>query len=64
MLVRVFHCDSEHLNNPFTERDCRITRDLDNKEWDEFLVIWRKHRIELYEDYVSRLSLDVQTLTC
>ncbi|EJC98002.1 uncharacterized protein FOMMEDRAFT_114825 [Fomitiporia mediterranea MF3/22] len=51
MLVRVFRCDHEGLKFPFNEQECRMTRGLDSKEWDEFLVIWRNRRIELYEDY-------------
>lgn len=52
MLVRVFQCDHESIRKPFDEKECRITRGLDSKEWDEFLVIWRKHQIEIYKDYV------------
>ena len=36
----------------FDEKDCRVTRGLLNRDWAEFMVIWRKNRLELYEDYV------------
>ena len=52
MLVSVFRCEHETLKFPFNEQESRITRGLDSKEWDEFLVIWKNRRIEIYEDYV------------
>ena len=56
MLVSVFRCEHESLKFPFTEQESRITRGLDSKEWDEFLVVWRNQRIEIYEDYVGHKS--------
>ena len=55
MLIRVFRCEHESLVVPFVDQECRKTRGLDSKEWDEFLVIWRDRRLELYEDYVCVL---------
>ncbi|KAI5122450.1 hypothetical protein M0805_008762 [Coniferiporia weirii] len=53
MLVRVFQCNHETIRSPFDEEECRTTRGLDSKEWDEFLLVWRKGQIEIYEDYRS-----------
>ena len=33
-------------------------RGLENKEWDEFLVVWKNQRLELYENYVSSILLN------
>lgn len=52
MLVRVFHSSHSNIGKHFDEKDCRVTRGLLSRDWAEFLVIWRRNRIELYEDYV------------
>ena len=57
MLVRVFRCEHENIKYPFGEKECRVMRGLENKEWDEFLVVWKNQRIELYENYVSSILL-------
>ncbi len=53
MLVRVSHCKHENIGNNFDDSHCRATRGLRHEGWAELLVVWRKNRIELYEDYVS-----------
>lgn len=52
MLVRVFHCSHSGISKTFDEKECSVTRGLLHRDWAEFMVIWHKDRIELYEDYV------------
>ncbi|EIW80949.1 hypothetical protein CONPUDRAFT_103997 [Coniophora puteana RWD-64-598 SS2] len=51
MLVRVSYTKSENLSRTFNEHENRVTSHLRYEDWAEFLVVWRKDRIELYEDY-------------
>lgn len=57
MLVRVFRSEHESLKSPFTESECRTARGVYEREWGEFMIIWHKHRVELYEEYVGLFSL-------
>ena len=52
MLVRIGHSKSESLGNHFDEKQNRTTSHLRYEDWAEFMVVWRKDRIEIYEDYV------------
>ena len=54
MLVRVSHTDANSVGISFDENQNRITQHLEYEDWSEFLVVWRKERLELYEDHVSR----------
>ena len=53
MLVRVLSSDLNALPRFFDEHKHRQTRDLDYEDWEEFMVVWRMDRIELYENYVG-----------
>jgi len=57
MLVRVSHTDAESVGTAFDENQNLITRHLEYEDWSEFMVIWRRERLELYEDYASRCQL-------
>ena len=37
----------------FDAEEAMKLRDVRSYEWKEFLVVWRKEQLELYEDYVS-----------
>ena len=54
MLVRVSHTDAESVGTTFDENQNLITRHLEYEDWSEFMVVWRRERLELYEDYASR----------
>lgn len=52
MLVKVAYTKIESLGFHFDESEHRTMRDLQYASvWAEYLVVWRKHRIEIYEDY-------------
>ena len=51
MLVRVSYTKSEDIKH-FDDAINRTTRNLRYEDWGEFLVAWRKDRIEVYEDHV------------
>jgi hypothetical protein len=53
MLVRVLHCKQEGFTRYMDETQLAEITDIKQEEWGEFIVVWRKGRIELYEDYVS-----------
>ena len=53
MLVRVAYTKSEGLGAAFDERQNRMTSNIRYEEWQEMMVVWRKNRIEIYEDYVG-----------
>lgn len=52
MLVRVDYTKSEGITR-FDDNINRSARDLEYEDWGEFLVVWRRDGIELYEDYVG-----------
>jgi len=54
MLVRVSRTDADSVGTAFDENENRITQHLEYEDWSEFMVVWRKERLELYEDYASR----------
>ncbi|KLO17283.1 hypothetical protein SCHPADRAFT_846749 [Schizopora paradoxa] len=53
MLVRVIHSNNHDFEKPFNDKMCRSTRHLEFQKWSECIVIWRKNRIEIYQDYRS-----------
>ncbi|KAH7913406.1 Pleckstrin homology domain-containing protein [Hygrophoropsis aurantiaca] len=52
MLVRVSYTKSESLSTGFDETQNRTTPDLQYEDWAEFLVVWKKDKVEMYEDYI------------
>ncbi|KAH0831930.1 hypothetical protein J3R83DRAFT_12814 [Lanmaoa asiatica] len=57
MLVRVCYTKSESLSSHFDEVQNRQTTHLRHEDCMEFLVVWRKDMLELYEDYVCPYTL-------
>lgn len=53
MLVKVSTTKTQILSPNFDESIHRTTRDLQYQDWAEFMVVWRRDYIEIYEDYVS-----------
>lgn len=53
ILVRVCYTKSESLSNHFDEIQNRQTTHMFHEDCMEFLVVWRRDMLELYEDYVS-----------
>ncbi|KAG9315912.1 hypothetical protein JVU11DRAFT_3562 [Chiua virens] len=51
MLVRVCYTKSESLSNHFDEVQNRQTTNMRHEDCMEFLVVWRRDMLELYEDY-------------
>ena len=56
MLVRVSYTE-DTVPATFDERQNRTTRHLENDIWREYMVAWRKDRLELYKDHVSTYFL-------
>ena len=52
MLVRAYYSEVCLLHQQFNGEYHRTARDLEYKAFGEFLVVLRRSRIELYEDYV------------
>ncbi|KAF5382546.1 hypothetical protein D9615_002957 [Tricholomella constricta] len=52
MLVRTCYTKSEIISPYFDEVQNRTTKDLLEADWGEYMVAWRKDRIELYSDYL------------
>jgi hypothetical protein len=52
MLMRFCYSKSESIKPPFDEVQNRTTRDLQYLYWAEYMVAWRKDRLEIYEDHV------------
>lgn len=52
MMVRVSYTE-DSVPTPFDETRNRVTRHLDNEGWAEYIVAWRKDRLELYTEHVS-----------
>lgn len=46
---------SGNVSTYFDAEEAMKLRDLRSYEWKEFLVVWRKEQLELYEDYVSKV---------
>ena len=56
MLVRVMHTSLESVGPSFDETQNRTMDKLHCNQWQEYLVVWRKDQIELYQNYV-RISV-------
>ncbi len=52
MLVRVAYCKDDTFGSHFDEMQDRCARDMQYEDWAEFMVIWRGHRLELYNNFV------------
>jgi hypothetical protein len=52
MVVRIAYCRDGSLGPNFDEMQNRSARNLQYEDWTEFVVVWRKDRLELYDDYV------------
>lgn len=53
MLVRKGYTESGHVGRYFGATEAAKLPNLRSSELKEFLVVWRKRQLELYEDYVS-----------
>ncbi|KAJ3796632.1 Pleckstrin homology domain-containing protein [Lentinula aff. detonsa] len=51
MFVRIYSTEMVDVFPTFDESVHRVTRDLKYEGWGEFLVVWRKDCIEIYENY-------------
>ncbi len=58
MLVRVSYTE-DAVPPDFDETQNRTTRHLENEGWVEYIVAWRKDRLELYADHVCRPTSDL-----
>lgn len=52
MLVQVSFTNTESLPANFDEQLNRITSQIQYENWEEYIVAWRKDRLELYTDFV------------
>ena len=57
--MRYCYSKSESITPAFDEAQNRTTRDLHYAEWAEYMVAWRKNRIEIYEDHVRLPEISV-----
>lgn len=57
MLIRVSYTE-DTVPMTFDESRNRTTRHLENEGWVEYIVAWRKDRLELYTDHVCHFSLE------
>lgn len=55
MLVQVYFTGDQNLPANFDEAQHRVTQHMQYVDWQEFIVAWRKDRLELYTDHVSPL---------
>ncbi|KAH9986612.1 hypothetical protein BJV77DRAFT_1061765 [Russula vinacea] len=51
MVVRVAYCRDDHFGCHFDEIQDRSTRHMQHEDWAEFMVVWRRHRLELYNNF-------------
>lgn len=51
MVVRVAYCKDDTFGLHFDEMQDRCARDMQYEDWAEFMVIWRGHRLELYNNF-------------
>jgi hypothetical protein len=56
MLVRILHSKQGGFPKYMDEVHLAEITNIKQEEWGEFIVVWRRGRIELYEDYVSARS--------
>ena len=52
MLVQVYFTEAQSLPANFDEAQHRVTQHMQYYDWKEFIVAWRKDRLELYTDHV------------
>lgn len=58
MMVQISFTPAENLGLNFDEAKNRVTQHLQYEDWSEYMVVWRKNRIELYNNYVSSWNTD------
>jgi hypothetical protein len=63
MVVRVAYCKDDTFGLHFDEMQDRCARDMQYEDWAEFMVIWRGHRLELYNNFVRFFSISLQCLS-
>ncbi|KAL4250079.1 hypothetical protein ABKN59_004898 [Abortiporus biennis] len=51
MLVRVSYTEAENLGVHFDEAQNRVTSNIQDKNWAEYIVAWRKDKVELYKNH-------------
>lgn len=56
MLVKVSYAATETVPAGFDEWRNRTMSHLENWNWEEYIVAWRKDRLELYQNHVRRYS--------
>lgn len=59
MLVRVSYFETDGLPQPFNEEETKKHQESKEEEWAEFLVVWRRRHLELYEEWVRRFHMTV-----
>ena len=62
MVVRVAYCKDDTFGPHFDEMQDRCARHMQYEDWAEFMVIWRGHRLELYNNFVRVFSIRLQYL--
>ena len=63
MVVRVAYCKDDTFGHHFDEMQDRCARDMEYEDWAEFMVIWRGHRLELYNNFVRIFSIPLRCLS-
>ena len=63
MVVRVAYCKADTFGPHFDEMQDRCARHMQYEDWAEFMVIWRGHRLELYNNFVQFFSIPLQCLS-
>ncbi len=63
MVVRVAYCKDDTFGPHFDEMQDRCARHMQYEDWAEFMVIWRGHRLELYDNFVRVFSILLQWLS-
>jgi len=63
MVVRVAYSNDDTFGLHFDEMQDRCARDMQYEDWAEFMVIWRGHRLELYNNFVRFFSTPLQCLS-
>jgi hypothetical protein len=63
MVVRVAYSEDGSVGPRFDEVQSRSARNLLCEDWAEFMVVWRNHRLELYNDYVHFISVSLPFLS-
>ncbi|KAH9936321.1 Pleckstrin homology domain-containing protein [Fomitopsis serialis] len=51
MLIKFSHIEAEALPSNFDEWHNRTTGHLYNEDWKDYIVVWRKDRLELYKSH-------------